>query len=356
MAKSNSNIENTNVERLESFIIETLIDKEKIVIPDFGHLELKTVGDRRTVFFRSSTGDDNGSFLQIMSADNEAVKTGANSLYSTVTVPLKAEKVVTLPQIGVFRPNKKDDGKIHISFIPSSLLRKRLNGDEERNIIPINPIKETELKEEIKEEVKDIFNDIKSDGKIETQELTTKKIEIPQKPGFTTTNWPRTSKIGDSVVPSPVIGEKISSGKIERTSSKVGETIVPQDAVPERRFRNLSGTVLFLVLLIALIVIIVFTLFPQKKKVEDRLEIQQSSEIISLPSLAMQKYGHPAFWIYIYDANKDKLSSPLNIPKGVELKIPDLKAEYDVDLTDDLEIKRANIRADMILNRLKAKN
>ena len=126
MAKSNSNIESTNVERLEFFIIETLANKGKVVIPDFGHLELKVVGDRRTVFFIPAE-QDGGSFMQVMTADNEKEKTGANSLYTAVTIPLKAEKTVTLPQVGVFRPTKRSDGTTRITFIPSSLLRKTLN-------------------------------------------------------------------------------------------------------------------------------------------------------------------------------------------------------------------------------------
>jgi len=76
-----------------------------------------------------------------------------------------------------------------------------------------------------------------------------------------------------------------------------------------------------------------------------------SSEFISLPALSEQHYGHPAFWVYIYEANLDKIASPANIPKNTSLVIPDLKSEYDIDVTDSKEIQRANILSDIILKK-----
>ena len=66
-------------------------------------------------------------------------------------------------------------------------------------------------------------------------------------------------------------------------------------------------------------------------------------------------YGHSAFWVYIYEENKDKLSSPINIPKNISLVIPDLQTEYDVDVTDSMEIQRANILVDIVLRKARTK-
>ena len=41
-----------------------------------------------------------------------------------------------------------------------------------------------------------------------------------------------------------------------------------------------------------------------------------------LTKFARQYYGHSNFWVYIYEANKDKISDPDNVPAGIDVKIP----------------------------------
>lgn len=41
-----------------------------------------------------------------------------------------------------------------------------------------------------------------------------------------------------------------------------------------------------------------------------------------LTMVAYRAYGHKAFWVYVYDANRDKLKSPSAVEKGMELRIP----------------------------------
>ncbi|GHV30700.1 hypothetical protein FACS1894177_03740 [Bacteroidia bacterium] len=55
------------------------------------------------------------------------------------------------------------------------------------------------------------------------------------------------------------------------------------------------------------------------------------------------------FWVYIYEANRDKISSPVNIPTGTDLRLPDLWEDYKVDVMDSMEIKRAGILSDRML-------
>lgn len=43
-----------------------------------------------------------------------------------------------------------------------------------------------------------------------------------------------------------------------------------------------------------------------------------------LTMVAYRAYGHKAFWVYVYDANRNVLSSPNAVEKGMELVIPDL--------------------------------
>ncbi len=44
-----------------------------------------------------------------------------------------------------------------------------------------------------------------------------------------------------------------------------------------------------------------------------------------LGSLARKYYGHPKFWVYIYEANKKRISNPNDLPVGFKIKIPKLE-------------------------------
>jgi len=332
MAKSISMNEYT-VEAVELFITESLLKKGSVVIPDFGHLEIKSLGERRTVLFKSAESDD--SFLRVMSSVNEKEKKDTDALYSIISIPLKEEKVVNLPKIGVFRPIKKESGEIHVSFILSAYLRKLLieeetkeeKNKEEKKIADTQESKEKtpEVQEVLKEEIITHKNQAADTG----EKLTVRE----------------TLKSNNTAIK---LKTNLPSGK---RTAKVGDQIVPQDSVHEKsRSRNLSGTLLFIIAVITFIVVVVTAIHSRKnKKVEEYVEISLTSGSISLPSLAESHYGNSVFWIYIYEANLDKLNSPINIPQSVSLVIPDLKIEFDVDVTDSMEIQRATILADIVL-------
>ena len=48
---------------------------------------------------------------------------------------------------------------------------------------------------------------------------------------------------------------------------------------------------------------------------------------MTLGHLALQEYGDASYWIYIYRANKDKISNPDHIEEGMVLVIPELTAK-----------------------------
>ena len=341
MAKSNSVSEQSdNIKAVELLIIDSLLKGRNVVIPDFGHLEIKSLGDRRTILFKST--DDSDSFLRIMSAAGEGEKKDTNDLYTIVSSPLKEEKVVNLPKVGVFRPVKRDTGEIQVSFILSSHLRKLISEGGEKEV-------EDEKKESVEEKEK--TNDA-IEGKIEIQkdEAAANKIPASESGEKSTVTEPVKSDNNES--------KHNSSLSVRKKTAKVGDQIVPQDSNPEKsRSKNLSGTLLFIVVVIALVVVIATTVTSwRNKKADERLDkVAVLSESVSLPSLAELHYGNSVFWIYIYEANLDKLDSPINIPKNVSLVIPDLKAEYDVDITDSMEIQRANILVDIVLRKMKTK-
>ena len=64
-----------------------------------------------------------------------------------------------------------------------------------------------------------------------------------------------------------------------------------------------------------------------------------------LTLFALRAYGHKDFWVYIYDANRDVLSSPGSLAKGMSLRIPDLDSLLvDPDNADCLQ-KAAELAA-----------
>jgi len=344
MAKSNSILENANLNVAELFILDTLLKGENVIIPDFGHLELKTLGERRTVLFKST--DNNDSFLRIVPA---TVDEKEKTLYTSISVPLKEGKVVNLPQVGIFTPKKRANGEIYASFMLSSSLRKLLNKEEETQVEEeankeSGEIKETLNIQENKDEAKKDEGII--DGAGEAEKGNNGK---PERVSLLPNNNSNiSSKIRNK---SPLPPKKPQVVEMEEGASKAGS-------------RSISGILLAVVAILFVVVIVVSTIHSRHTK---KMEEQPASVILSdanttasesvdLTTLAEQHYGNSVFWVYIYEANLDKLNSPINIPKNVSLVIPDLKTDYDVDVTDSMEIQRANILSDMILKKEKNNN
>ncbi|NCC99282.1 MAG: HU family DNA-binding protein [Bacteroidia bacterium] len=59
-----------------------------------------------------------------------------------------------------------------------------------------------------------------------------------------------------------------------------------------------------------------------------------------LTMVAYRAYGHKAFWVYVYDANRDVLRHPNDVAQGMRLSIPDLDASL-VDPNNEECIKKA---------------
>lgn len=59
-----------------------------------------------------------------------------------------------------------------------------------------------------------------------------------------------------------------------------------------------------------------------------------------LSRLALKKYGHKAFWVYIYEENRMRLKDPDNIPVGAVITLP-AASKYKIDPTDTNSVNRA---------------
>jgi nucleoid DNA-binding protein len=290
--------------------VDALLKGEKVVIPDFGYLEPKSMGGRRTVVFNRP-----GPHEAVLPQDEEL----SAFLYNCISDPLKAGKVVSLPELGIFRPVGKENGSNAILFILSSSLRKQLNGEEKTAVQ--KPQKEESVPDKI----------IPKEGGEHKEENT----DYPGKP----------KEVKAEVAPKrPEV----------RTMAKTGDVIIPEDDEIVPRKRNHTGWILMFVAFAAILVIGFSVLF-QNKKEEAEVPKTQVTQSINLPYLAEQNYGNSIFWVYIYEANQDKLFSPVNIPEGLELTIPDL-SEYGVDATDSMEIKRALMKSEVILKQINNHN
>lgn len=317
MAKRDSIIEDAKMNAMEIFILDTLLKGKNVLIPDFGHLELITDGERRTVLLKKSDDDD---LLLIMPADENERK-NTDAIYNTISVPLKEGKEVSLPQIGSFRPVKRVNGDIHVSFIPSFSLRKLLNNANEEESKTFR-VAQGEEKEKGK-----------SDKIEETKEIEEEYI-VPK---------------GNPEVKMAKVMEPKKNTSVEM-KSEVGRK--------KPKSKSISGILVIVAAILFVAVIAVTTIRQHIREKEEQkalLSMPETKDSINLPALAEQHYGNSVFWIYIYEANMDKLESPVNIPHGVFLVIPDLKKDYDVDLTDSMEIHRANMLADVVLKNIKNK-
>jgi nucleoid DNA-binding protein len=300
----NTNFQNKgiSVDAIDNAIVNALIEGRSVVIPDFGYLELKLFPDnRRTVLFKATLPKDLPSQIYLDETESED---HFSILWNCISKPLKDGKAVLMPNLGIFRPLRRGDGNFHVSFTPSSILRKRLN--EEQLI----------------------------------QKEQTAETHAENTPAFLRENEPE--------LPIPVTHEnELPQTKIEYEIKQEEETFFVDEGF--KRKRKKIGYLLGGVVLTGLAVII--TIVFSQNGGEDIPPVSGfQARPRNLVDIAKENYGNPIFWVYIYESNQEKLTSPVNIPENLTLTIPDL-SEYNIDITDTLEIIRAEIRSENILQK-----
>ena len=82
------------------------------------------------------------------------------------------------------------------------------------------------------------------------------------------------------------------------------------------------------------------SVFQQEIDYSETLTTETIRKGTRLAYFATQYYGHPDFWIYIYEANKDIIKDPSNVLIGTQIKIPKLPAEL-IDATNENAINFA---------------
>ncbi len=66
--------------------------------------------------------------------------------------------------------------------------------------------------------------------------------------------------------------------------------------------------------------------------------------------LSRKYYGTPDFWVYIYEANKEKIPNPNDIPVGTTIHIPQLPADW-IDTHNEKSMQRARALHNKILGK-----
>lgn len=66
------------------------------------------------------------------------------------------------------------------------------------------------------------------------------------------------------------------------------------------------------------------TLFFEKRRYDEFIDTVKVTEGVTLVQLSLKYYGNKAFWVYIYEANKDILPSANHIALGTKIKIPSM--------------------------------
>ncbi len=73
--------------------------------------------------------------------------------------------------------------------------------------------------------------------------------------------------------------------------------------------------------------------FDKRRNYTDFVDDRPLNEGSRLAWIAYKQWGHKKFWVYLYEANIDRISDPNNIAVGTMIKIPRLPAEL-IDLNN----------------------
>lgn len=85
---------------------------------------------------------------------------------------------------------------------------------------------------------------------------------------------------------------------------------------------------------------------PKKAKYEELLLTEEITEGSRLAWISRKYYGHPDYWPYLYDANRDRIDNPSNVPVGTKIRVPKLtKAQRDMTSSEYLRLKEEAVAA-----------
>ncbi len=337
---------------VESVALE-LSQGRLIELCGLGSLCVKNLPGWKTVIFtpEREEADYTGVRVPDFSSGNRSSEKKREILSEIILTALSENSEVFFSQLGTFRSQPTGTGTFRISFLPSVDLRRLLSGSapgskKARSFSSPVEYGEVEGKQE---------EFVKKQQEIEVSEKT-------QKPEDHTLQEVREILEKSSDGDETGIEMNVSEGmqkkekKNATKTSRIGDMVIPmiEDSFQKKRSLIQIGIVVFSVIVFICFSFMIFRRAGESVEAANELpaSLPQHAKV-NLLQVAQESYGNPVFWIYLYDANRDKLSSPLSVILKSELKVPDLKEEYNIDTADTLEVQRAKVAAEMILKQYK---
>ncbi|MDR1561802.1 MAG: hypothetical protein LBS54_01775 [Dysgonamonadaceae bacterium] len=299
--------------------VKALLKGETVFIPTLGYLSVFFISGRKTVLFKTLTGKESENTVQDL-FDMDAL----------VTQPLREGTTVNIPELGNFRPIRNSNGSLRVAYTVSPALRNMLNDIESvpspPKISPLlsdpSPLEKEEIPEQVEQETLQI-------------------VEEPEQP------------VSPKPKPHVIDSAPVPKKEEETGNSSVGKQIVEWSNRSRSKLEIPWDRIFNYVIVGGMAIVLLFFIYSKYFKKTDKIKrpvITRSEGIMTpLTELAEKNYGNSAFWVYIYESNREKLVSPINIPKGIDIIIPNLKDEYGVNPTDSADIRNAVLQGNIII-------
>ena len=292
--------------------------------------------------------------------------TPSERLLQSINKPFDAFSPIALPQDKAFDdlPQRAIDQEEDLTKIPVYSVREAFPVEEPVEVAPSSPLLEDEATDEVELNEAPL---LPTDDLLSQQE---EEVELPSLPTFP----PELPSLPEEefIEPSP--------------KEEEGACCASEDPIPPIPTRSHSQRKVWLwIALPVLCSLLVGGYFagtqllslplrkPSREKTvpaphreavapQDSVVVAPAPEVVEevyitikkgdrLADYAREHYGNKKFWIYIYLANKDKISNPDNVPIGTTLRVP-RPEEYDIDAQSPEALARADSLVTAVRNQL----
>jgi len=304
---------------LSNSIINLLVEGERIDIPNIGYLMVNITSNSRVVIFKP---------IPVAERSEKSVSPAkgslAESLYNQISVPLQEGKSVSLPEVGVFSASKSPAGRIlYFSFSSSVALRRKMN-----------------------QSATDTVKSVVADDTLSVTETTV----VAPAPVVQTSTGAESATESDT--PSADENETVATENPSDTETKHHHR--HRKHRKRRRHKLTEQRVLNLVIFVLALILVWFIIKSMTKK-PTLIGWEPKEETLNLWELAKENYGNEVYWVDIYEANKDVLTSPINIPADIAASSLIIPLKDSLDIVDTSNIVRAKNRGDKIISELNRK-
>jgi len=317
-------------------VVRDLVSGREVPIKGFGSFRFRKRIGMSTVFFVSETIENRTR------EDSNPKGDDISFVFQLLRQVLSEGETLSIDSLGTFR-----EVAGRISFIPSPVLRNKLNKVED----DLQAAAETShvAAKTLRTTVEEITPEV-----IEGEDATGANRELNA----------ATEEEAVAMITTPADGHQQEEEHQQDEEVEIPRPHPPVSTKKKRRFRMI---ILALGISLVAILLLIYTkeeadpLLKETVREENpsgfvHQETIASSNADNLLELSQLHYGNQVFWVYLFDANKSILHSPLQSLKGLAVEIPDLREMYGVDFRDTLEIKRAEESGKLLLKMIRMNN